>query len=460
MDPFDMGPMDTSQFMDFGPEPFTPMDMSDTISTIPEPPPSIDFGDMFTPIEPPWMGEMNEGVSTWIDPSPSIDLGGDMFTPIEPPWMSEMNEGISTWTEPPEPFGNGLDLGASGLSGDVGIDLAAPPEMPTLAGTPDNGSAFGKSSLSEDVDVDLPAASEAPVAEGGPEDGFALPVSLLPDDADVKLPAVSEASVPEGGAEELFAQGESRLLDETGEDSAAVPGPDLGLGEARRMAIQGPQADPEDVSLSASMRKCLADAPRDQSLSPSEACKIAMQGPLTSDIGSLEFENRAVDALRDTVDTWGDWSELKEDQRLAAMQQVENVMADLVGRLPATLQVYDSPKTAGSDGKRQETGSWDPKTNCILISRDYLKNGSLHHVIDTTLHEGRHAYQEHVIDPDLKWMHPDPDAVAAWEQNLRPATNYLHEKEYGEQLYRRQPSELDAALFSSRIARRVCGQGK
>jgi hypothetical protein len=67
-------------------------------------------------------------------------------------------------------------------------------------------------------------------------------------------------------------------------------------------------------------------------------------------------------------------------------------------------------------------------------------------MVDTIVHEGRHAYQDFAV------QHPaavaDQRVVAAWAKNR---INYLDAERYGQELYQSQPLEADAWSYAGAV---------
>lgn len=176
----------------------------------------------------------------------------------------------------------------------------------------------------------------------------------------------------------------------------------------------------------------------------SDAGRASMQGPSDADVSQ---EDRAVEALRHNRDIQPEtWQGLDEAERLNALQNVENQMAALQNRPPAEVDVYD--------GRPGECGQYSPDTNQIHINEGHLMGDPVCDVVDTTVHEGRHAYQHHAVDHP--GVHDDSVKVEAWRENMQPG-NYLTAEQYGQKRYQEQPVEKDAWAYGRRIADGVYG---
>jgi hypothetical protein len=144
------------------------------------------------------------------------------------------------------------------------------------------------------------------------------------------------------------------------------------------------------------------------------------------------------------------WTTLSETEKLSTLNEVEDIMAGIQGRpaLPIMINRNASPG---------EFGYFDKESNQIFVGAYSLENDSVMENVDTIVHEGRHAYQWHAVNNP--GFHPDPNEVAAWQDNFLPA-NYLTATEYGQQMYISQPVEADAWSYGSIITEGVFGEKK
>ena len=136
------------------------------------------------------------------------------------------------------------------------------------------------------------------------------------------------------------------------------------------------------------------------------------------------------------------WQSLEEPERLNALQQVENTMADIQNR-PQVPVLSESlgPKSFGYyDG------------NSIHVSSDVMMTDDVAENVDTVVHEGRHAYQQYAMDHP--GFHSNAAEVDAWRDNQ---ANYLSAEMYGQEIYQSQPLEADAWSYAASIRRGLYG---
>lgn len=160
------------------------------------------------------------------------------------------------------------------------------------------------------------------------------------------------------------------------------------------------------------------------------------------------------------------WTSLSLDERKEVLTYIENQIAIIEHRPPLIVDIeLMSPDCMGYQ---------DSSSNRIVINSYYLiQNTSLAHreIIDTIIHEGRHAYQHYNVDVHL--IHESGAEVNSWRENFYdPQYGYYHstgQKIYipsdkGWQiypdfrLYYYQPVEIDARNFASDVTSKLEGK--
>jgi hypothetical protein len=139
------------------------------------------------------------------------------------------------------------------------------------------------------------------------------------------------------------------------------------------------------------------------------------------------------------------WPTLSEETKLEVLQVIENHVALESGRI--NCPVSGEFLYTGRDGIA--LGAYDRETGTILINTSQLEPLSRYGqnaemLITTCLHEGRHAYQNQVIQGIVN--HDNPLDVQQWKHNLSEG-NYIQFKE-NPRAYYNQPVELDARTFA------------
>lgn len=138
------------------------------------------------------------------------------------------------------------------------------------------------------------------------------------------------------------------------------------------------------------------------------------------------------------------WAQLDSSQRLEVLQTVEGTMAEIQGRPGVPVSAEDMPPGVFggyADGK-------------ITLNSSYLDSGDsdVREMVDTIVHEGRHAYQDYAVENP--GFDPNTEQVNAWAENLKPG-NYLDAEHYGEELYQGQPVESDAWQYAGAVTAEI-----
>ena len=96
----------------------------------------------------------------------------------------------------------------------------------------------------------------------------------------------------------------------------------------------------------------------------------------------------------------------------------------------------------------KELGGFDPFTNTITLNSKYLESPDCTELMETIIHESRHAYQKRCVDyPELSTV--SDKVKAAWKENfdhyIRPQDDFV--------AYENQEIEKDANYFASTTMR-------
>ena len=161
------------------------------------------------------------------------------------------------------------------------------------------------------------------------------------------------------------------------------------------------------------------------------------------------------------------WKNLSLEQRAEVLNRIEQNIAALEHRPPLNVEVQRlKPKTMGY----QSASENKIVLNSLIVGSD---RPELHReVIDTIIHEGRHAYQHYNVD--VKTIHESPSEVQSWRENfydpkyqyyqsghqkvpIRMPNGTLQDADY--RLYYYQPVEIDARNFASEVMSRLEAKG-
>ncbi|MEK4799960.1 hypothetical protein NYE37_13740 [Thermoactinomyces sp. FSL K6-2592] len=149
------------------------------------------------------------------------------------------------------------------------------------------------------------------------------------------------------------------------------------------------------------------------------------------------------------------WFNATPEERLEALQSLENEYARLQGRSPAIVRILEDPEVENAQFIKGTPGF---TRDIIEIEKeliDFSIGGNKKFSFRVTnvfachalLHEGRHAYQHYAIDhPEI---HPDKEQVQKWRENNE--VYYCRPKHY----YHFQPVELDAEKFARNEMKKI-----
>lgn len=151
------------------------------------------------------------------------------------------------------------------------------------------------------------------------------------------------------------------------------------------------------------------------------------------------------------------WANLPAEEKLAFLQEYENVMAAMQGRDAIPVRVI-TPEELASYGDGAIMGYYNHGKKEMRINPAFLENRknitgvsvfSLPQVLETIAHEGRHAWQHYVVDhPEKKLV--DRKTRLAMQMNF---ANYCSGSGAGSTFafYEAQMIELDARRYAKGI---------
>lgn len=143
------------------------------------------------------------------------------------------------------------------------------------------------------------------------------------------------------------------------------------------------------------------------------------------------------------------WKELSVEQRVEAMNQMEQKVAQIAMREPVPVYCEDL-----------ENGIMGLNTGDKLIIDEQQMSDSSYEsylqALDTLFHEGRHSYQKYNLL--VKRVEQSDELVGSWIANYQLSYdngNRLIFKEYGMLRYYTQPLEVDARLYAETVMREL-----
>lgn len=159
------------------------------------------------------------------------------------------------------------------------------------------------------------------------------------------------------------------------------------------------------------------------------------------------------------------WIHLSLEQRKSLLNLIEARIAEIQHRPPLSIQVEEMDSDT--------FGYQSPTTNSIGINSKYVLSDSKNdftELLDTIIHEGRHAYQHYNVDKVC--IHSSASVVNTWRENFYdPKHRYYSGGELlvigpkgivgdvGGRLYEYQPVEIDARDFAMEVIRKLRMKG-
>lgn len=201
------------------------------------------------------------------------------------------------------------------------------------------------------------------------------------------------------------------------------------------------------------------DEQLERSFTPSE---------LTEIVTDYEMTNSIAEKLATMPEVrYENWKNLTVEQRCEVLNRIEQYAAE-IERRPA-MQVVLEPM------RKNDLGYHSSYYGKIALNIDYVARndvGMYREMIDTIIHEGRHAYQHYNVD--VKMVHESYSEVQTWAENFYdPKFKYYQagsqrvpirlpdgsRQDADYRLYYYQPVEIDARNFTSEVIAKLESQG-
>ena len=161
------------------------------------------------------------------------------------------------------------------------------------------------------------------------------------------------------------------------------------------------------------------------------------------------------------------WTKLSLEQRKQLLNQIERQIAAIEHRPPLPIEVE---KMKASTFGYQSNYYHKIALNSLYVGSNSQKD--YREVIDTIIHEGRHAYQHYNVD--VKCIHESGAEVETWRENFYDS-QYQYYRSTGQRivipyndgslhdvdfrLYYYQPVEIDARNFADDVMKRLEEKG-
>ena len=135
------------------------------------------------------------------------------------------------------------------------------------------------------------------------------------------------------------------------------------------------------------------------------------------------------------------WAALSETERIGVLQEAENRLATSQGRPPQTVYGFRQPGATESI-TYGELGERNGKFGIHINTHTYAASNRAE-MVNTLVHEGRHAYQDHAVT--MQGFHGNTKEVKSW------AWNYPSRYHHSGARYYAQPNERDAYTFANEV---------
>ena len=140
---------------------------------------------------------------------------------------------------------------------------------------------------------------------------------------------------------------------------------------------------------------------------------------------------------------FSEWKELSFNERVDVLQRVENEVSRIAHRPACPIQTENLGKGY--------FGYYAPESKTITINSNYIQSNEISdykEVLDTIIHEGRHAYQYYNLTG--REVHPRQGDLSNWKAN-EFEYGYQDVAFYGFKAYEMQPLETDARSFAENV---------
>ena len=140
---------------------------------------------------------------------------------------------------------------------------------------------------------------------------------------------------------------------------------------------------------------------------------------------------------------------LKLNCDIITLSGLTKKIAEIGHRPPCPVRIVNLP--------HRTFGGYNPETKTIDINSIYVKMSDVdkmqfREVIDTLIHEGRHAYQDYNVN--VCEVHPRHSEVISWAETMEGGKWGYHgdvSTKLGQRLYEQQSIEIDARNFAADV---------
>ena len=144
-----------------------------------------------------------------------------------------------------------------------------------------------------------------------------------------------------------------------------------------------------------------------------------------------------------------EWGNLEIDERIEVLNSLEKQIADIEKRPPCHISA--SPMAEGV------LGGYNPETKGIELNEHMIESSGNDYIyytelLDTLIHEGRHAYQDYNVN--VNEVHSRHSEVESWAETMEGGKwDYWGDTSslLGQRLYEQQSIEIDARNFAADV---------
>lgn len=169
---------------------------------------------------------------------------------------------------------------------------------------------------------------------------------------------------------------------------------------------------------------------------PQDHIQIEQISDILSDSDELKYEN---------------WVTLELSEKESVLNSLEERIAEIECRPACPIRLLPL--------EERQWGGYNPLTKDITINSNYADRSDFYtyrEVVDTLVHEGRHAYQDYNVN--VQEIHPRHSEVASWAETMEGGKwEYWGDcsTSLGQRLYEQQSIEIDARNFAADVLEKL-----
>ncbi len=158
----------------------------------------------------------------------------------------------------------------------------------------------------------------------------------------------------------------------------------------------------------------------------------------------LYMQNEIFSLLENKEFSKKTWEKATIEERKEILKSFMNRVAAVYGvSVVSTINFF----SAGPNSR----GYYTHDNRTVSINEEYLSRRDSYQIMNTVIHELRHAYQHSAVD-DPSSYNVSPETIRIWEHNLKPENYKSTSKGYTYEEYVSQPVEWDAKNFAKQYS--------